>query len=150
MAGAIAAATREFAPTLGGSPVVLLAVDCHPWHGAVELSILTAGEVAANPELADPAEMAAWRHYNCSAGLASWQPAGALGHQMRAAYEAAVHPAEVAEGFMRACARAAASPDVVAASELLQRAAEFRTSVSHPDDGREFFPLGKYASPSVG
>jgi hypothetical protein len=107
------------------------------------LSVLTAGEVAADARLADPSEMAAWRHYNLTAGLASWQPVEALGRDMRAAYEAAVDSAAVAEEFIRACARAAASPEAVAATELLKRSEGFRVSVSHPDDGREFFPPGR-------
>lgn len=138
LAEAVADAVREFAPTLGGLPVVLLAVGCYPWHGSVELSVLTADEVVADPELADATEMAAWRHYCFSDRLAAWRPVAALGAAMRAAYEAATNPPAVAEEFMRACARAAVSPQVAAAAARLERAAGFRFSVTHPDDGREF------------
>jgi hypothetical protein len=131
-------AVREFAPALGGSPVAMLAVDCHPWHGSVELALLTAGEVAAAPELADPADMAAWRHYRFSNGLAAWQLVASLGREVRVAYEAAADPGAAAEAFMRACADAAVSPQVTAAVKLLVRAAGFRLTVTHPDDGREF------------
>ncbi len=138
LAAAVADAIREFAPTLRGSPVVLLAVDCHPWHGSVDLAVLTAGEVAADAGLADPADMAAWQHYCFSDRLAAWRPVAALGAEARRGYEAAADPQAAAEAFMRACAAATAHPEVVAAAELLERAAGFRFTVTHPDDGREF------------
>ncbi len=105
LAGTIAAAVREFAASLDGTPAVLLAVDCHPWHGSIELAVLTAGEVHADGLLADPSEMAAWRHYEFSAGLASWQPAAVLGGSMRAAYEAAADRRAAADAFFRACTK---------------------------------------------
>ena len=138
LAAAIAAAVREFSSTLGGSLVALLAVDCHPWHGSVDLALLTATEVAADPELADPADMAVWRYYCFSTGLAAWQPVAALGREMQAVYEAAADPGTTAEAFMRACAGAAVGPSVAAAIELLARAPGFRLTITHPDDGREF------------
>ena len=58
---------------------------------------------------------------------------------MRAAYEAADDRRAVAEAFLRACAVAMTSLDVAAAVELLVRGGDFRISVAHPDDGREFF-----------
>jgi hypothetical protein len=140
LSAAIAATVREFASGLGDTPVALLAVDCHPWHGSVGLSVLTAAEADADGLLADPAEMAAWRHYDFSAGLASWQPAAPLGRSMRAAYEAAADRRAAAEAFFRACAEAVACPEAVAALGSLQRRGDFRISVACPDDGREFFP----------
>jgi hypothetical protein len=138
LAAAVAEAVREFAPLLGGAPVALLALDCHPWHGSLDLSALTAADVAADPALADPTEMAAWQRYRFSDGLAAWVPVAALGREMRAGYEAAPDHAAVAEAFMRACAGALARPEVLAAVELLERVAGFRLTVTHPDDGREF------------
>jgi hypothetical protein len=139
LADAIAAAVREFAPKLRGEAVALLAVDCHPWHGSIALAILTVAEVAADGLLADPAEMAAWRHYDFARGLSSWQPVAGLGQEMQAAYEAGDRPA-VGEAFLRACAAAVSSPQVAASLELLERSGDFRISVAHPDDGHEFVP----------
>lgn len=140
LADIIAATVREFAPVLRGTPVVLLAVDCQPWHGLLGISLLTAAEVDADAQLADPAEMAAWRYYDFSAGLASWQPAALLGRFMQAAYESASDRQATAESFLRACAGAVASPLVVAAVRSLERTGNFRISVTDPDNGREFFP----------
>src|SRR5262249_16777767 len=140
LAATIAAAVREFAPIVRGQSIALLAVDCHPWHGLITLAVLTQAEVAADEMLTNPAEMAAWRHYHFTGGLAWWQRAAALGRAMRAAYEAAGDRGRVAEAFLRACARAMTAPQVAESVELLVRAGSFRVSVSHPDDGREFVP----------
>jgi hypothetical protein len=133
----LASAVCEFAPQLVGEAVVLLAVDCHPWHGRIALAALTAAEVAADPPLADPAEMAAWRYYDFTEALSAWQPAARLGREMRAAYEAGDRP-QVADAYLRTCARAVGSAQFTAALACLQRASGFRVSVTHPDDGREF------------
>jgi hypothetical protein len=140
LSAAIAATVREFASELCDTPVALLAVDCHPWHGSIGLSVLTAAEADADGLLADPAEMAAWRHYDFSAGRASWQPAAGLGGSMRAAYEAAADRRAASEAFFRACAEAVATPEAAVAVESLRRAGDFRISVACPDEGREFFP----------
>ena len=140
LATIVAATIREFAPRLGDLPVTMLAVDCHPWHGSVELAVLTADEATKDTMLADPSEMAAWRHFGFSEGLASWRAAAPLGRSMKAAYEAADDRRAAAEAFLRACAFAVAAPEVAAAIGSLVRAADFRISVAHPDDGRDFFP----------
>ncbi len=92
--------------------------------------------------LADPSEMESWRHYRFSEGLASWCPPAHLGRRMRALYEAADDRRAVAETFLRACAVAMSSPEVAAAMESLVRVGDFRFSVTHPDDRREFFSQG--------
>jgi hypothetical protein len=137
LAAAIATAVRDFAPALGNDPVALFAVDCHPWHGVIALALLTAEEVVGDPLLSDPAEMAAWHHYNFAAGLPSWQAAVELGREMRAGYEASERPA-AANAFLGACAAAVSSREVGAALALLRRTSDFRLSVPHPDDGRDF------------
>ena len=142
LAAAIAAALREFHPQIGDTPIALFEVGCAPWHGFVELSILTAEEMNADSALKNPAEMAAWRFYNFATDLAAWGPAQILERQMSKAYYAdsdGDHSA-IADAFFRACAAAAATPEVVAAIGLLNRDARFRISVLHPDDKREFYP----------
>lgn len=137
LAEAIAGAVREFAPTLDGAAVVLLALDCHPWNGTLGLSALTAAEVEADSLLNDPAEMAAWKHYDFAARLASWQPSAGLGAEMQASYEASERPA-IAAAFLSACAAAVLLPSVSAALTSLAQADGFRWSVTHPDSGQEF------------
>jgi hypothetical protein len=127
----------EFAPQLGGDEVAILAVDCHPWHGLITLALLTAEEVQSNPLLVDPAEMAAWRHYDFTRASVAWQPVTELGREMQTAYERGQR-SDVAEAFLRACAEAVSSPLVAAALGQLSRADAFRLSVTHPDDNREF------------
>lgn len=138
LALAVAETVREFVPVLREAAVELFAIDCHPWHGTVDLAVLTANEVSADPELADPSGMAAWEYYCFSDGLIAWRPVAALGAEMRAEYEAAASRPTTADGFLRACAQAAVSPEVAAAIEKLNRTLSFRLTVTHPDDGREF------------
>jgi hypothetical protein len=141
LADAIVEAVREFAPQLGTEAVAMLAVDCHPWHGTVALALLTAAEVELDQRLADPAEMAAWRHFEFTRELSSWRPVAELGRQMQAAYDAGDR-SQLAEAFQRACATAVSSPQVAAALARLRRAAGLRLSVAHPDDRREFVAPG--------
>lgn len=143
LASVIAAALQEYGlSALRGTPVVALDVGCFPWHGQIGLSVLTAGELDADPALADPREQASWTHFDFAADLTSWAAAEELCSRMREAYYAATgdetHGA-TAEAFMRACADAVASPQARAAIELLNRDPRFRISVAHPDTGREFW-----------
>jgi hypothetical protein len=140
LTGVVAAAVRDLASHLRGTPVALLAVDCHPWNGSLGLAVLTASEADADSLLADPSEMAAWQHFQCAAGLPAWGPAADLGREMRAAYTAAADRRATVDQYLRACAAAMANPEVAAAVELLDRDRRFRVSVAHPDDGREFYP----------
>ena len=88
-----------------------------------------------------PSEIAAWQHFDFAETLAAWKPAKALGKQMADAYYAYedADRREIADGFFRGCAIAAASPEVARAIESFKRDSRFRISVSHPDDRREFY-----------
>jgi hypothetical protein len=132
----------EFHPQIGDTAIAMFEVGCYPWHGFVELSILTAEELNADAALNKPAEMAVWRYYNFATDLAAWVPAQVLERQMSQAYYADEDDDRkaIADAFFRACAAAAATPEVAAAIGLLKRDAGFRISVSHPDDKREFYP----------
>ena len=67
LAAAIAAALREFTTLRRrGKPVVAFDVGCFPWHGFIELSILTTEEVEDDPLLLEPRGVASWRHYSAS------------------------------------------------------------------------------------
>jgi hypothetical protein len=81
--------------------------------------------------------MAAWKHYDFASQLSSWRPVEELSRQMQIAYEAGNKPA-VADAFLRACAAAVSSPQVVVALALLKHSDNFQVSAAHPDDDREF------------
>ena len=140
LASAIAAALREFAPRIVEDAVVMIAVDCHPWHGRLGLAALTESEVAADQLLADPTEMAAWRHYDFTRNLEVWKQVPELGAVMRIAYEEGDRPV-VAEAFLCACAEAVLESQVRESLSAIPRAVSFRVSVRHPDNGREFVSL---------
>jgi hypothetical protein len=145
LASAIAAALREFSGSgLRGEPAAAFDVGCFPWHGSVELSVLTAAALDADPVLAEPGEQSAWPHYDFAAGLPAWEPVAELGRQMANAYRAAGEAGRpaVVEAYLRACAAAVASPLVQEALGALRHDSRFRVSVAHPDDGRQFWPPG--------
>ena len=141
LATVMAATLRDFSSQIRDTSVVMFAIDCFPWQGSIGLSILTSEESNADPAMMDPSEIAAWRYFNFAEDLAAWKPAKALGRQMSDAYYADedADRGAIADGFFRACAIAAASPDVARAIDLFKRDSRFRISVSHPDDRREFY-----------
>jgi len=139
LSGAIANSLVEFRGKVQ-EQIVIFAVDCHPWNGVLDLALLTASEVKHEPLLADPAEMAAWRHFHFSSGLASWRAAAELELQMRAAYERAGEDrAGVAEDYFRACAAAVASSRVQQSLSGYKLRDDFRISVPHPDTEKEYY-----------
>jgi hypothetical protein len=140
LADAIAAAVREYAPRLQGAEVALLTVTCLPWHGALSLAVLTAEELDADPGLANPRTTMDWQHGELVEEIESWGRTTPLAQEMRAAYYDSTDRPAAAVEFLRACARAAASPAVAEAMGLFPRAGGFWISVPHPDDGREYFP----------
>lgn len=140
LADAIAASLREFAPRLQASEVALLTVICLPWHGLLSLAILTADELARDACLADPRTTMDWQHGEFTEEVAAWGLTTPLAQEMRAAYNGSPDCPAAALAFLRACARAAATFTVTNAVSILEQTDEFRISVPHPDDGREFFP----------
>ena len=142
LAVVVAAVLTEFYPQILDTPVALFAIGCFPWHGLMEMSMLTSEEVAADPMLIEPAEMAAWKHYNFAVNLVAWVPGESLARKMADIYRVA--PARdrgtIVDAFIRACADAAASRAVSEVLDSFNRDSQFRVSVSHPDDGREFYP----------
>jgi hypothetical protein len=139
LSAAIARTLDEFRGRLA-ERVALLAVDCHPGDGTLDLSLLTYREVERNALLSDPAEMAAWEFFHFGGDLASWQPARALAQQMRERYgRAGECRAAVAEGYLRACAVALASEVVREAVARYDLADGFRLSVPHPDSDTDFY-----------
>jgi len=139
LAGIIAATVAELAPNFAGESIAMLAIDCHPWHGTLALCVLTESECADDPELRDPAEMAAWRFFECSEGVDAWSPAFALAESMRAAYDAADDSAAVAGSYLQNCADALAHQSVSDALSKLNVSPQFRLSITHPDVGTEYF-----------
>jgi len=138
---AISAALREFAPRVAGSPIAVFAVDCHPWHGKIGLSILTSAEAVAVPVLTAPAEMAAWQNFDFARELSSRHLFTDIEREMEIAYRTNDRKTAV-EAFLSACAAAAESSEAASALALLHKAPGFRISVAHPDDGREYVVSG--------
>jgi len=129
----------EFREQVDGQ-IECFAVDCHPWHGTLDLAVLTHAEVKNDPVLSDPAEMAAWKHYHFASRLASWAAASELAAQMQAAYNAAnENRAGVAEEYLRACASAVATDEVQQSLARYELSHAFSISVRHPDNEQEYY-----------
>ncbi|MCA9069376.1 MAG: hypothetical protein KDA84_10655 [Planctomycetaceae bacterium] len=143
LADAIAASLFEFAPQLKETEIVLLQVTCLPWHGLLGLSILTAEEFAKDPNLLDPTRTMEWQHGEFTEELQVWESTTPLAQEMRAIYERSSDRPAMAIEFLQACARAAETSLVANALSGLKRTDEFRISVPHPDNHREFFRLEK-------
>lgn len=119
----------------------VFAVDCHPWNGVIVLAFLTHSELKDAPFLSEAAEMAAWKHYDFGAKLASWRTISGIASAMRNAYEdAGDDRRDVANQFFRECASAVASNSVQKALSVFRRTKGFRVSVPHPDSGDEYYP----------
>jgi hypothetical protein len=138
LSDAIVASLQEFVPLHGHETFALFAVDCHPWHGMIGLAMVTSEELVSEPFLAEPAEMAAWRHYNFAGQLAAGKLFIPLGEEMFSAYDQFEDKPTGALTFLEACAIAATSSQVTAALGLLNRESGFRVSVTHPDSDQEF------------
>lgn len=121
---------------LGDDALVILALDCHPWNGGLYLAALTQSEVNADPLLCDPAEMAAWRHYHFTEGLA-WN-VDSLCDAMKTDYYSSEDHDATAESYLRSCAAALSDETVVRALRPLPLHNDFRLSVTHPDHGTEY------------
>lgn len=128
---------RALLPSLRKDSLAMLALDCQPWDGGLFLAVLTKAEVDVEPTLADSAEMAAWKHYDCGSNSDQWS-VESLCETMKRDYDAANDHEAIAEAYLRSCAAALSDELVSAALEDFQLASDFRVSVTHPDDGTEY------------
>jgi hypothetical protein len=138
LAQGIAHTLQALAPGLKQVPLAMIALDCHPWNGGLFLAILQQSEVEQDPEIGDPAEMAAWELYDCGQALTPWLSLKPLASQMAAAYRKATDPAVVANQYLQAAANALSGAQVRAAIEQFPLDDAFRLSVAHPDSDHEF------------
>lgn len=136
---ALAETLTALRSSVGSATIARLAVDCHPWDGMLCLAILTQDALDADPELADPAEMAAWDLYDCGESVKAWTASAGLAADMKTAYDEADDPADVADRFLNACAHALKSQVVQKALSGLQTSDGFRITVTHPDTDHEYF-----------
>ena len=111
----------------------MLAMDLQPWHGTLQLALLSCREAEEDPELADAAEMASWEQFEYTESLAGWAPAADLAKQMRHAYETADDKQATGLGYFKASARALA--------EVFPSSPGYTVVLAHPDDGDEYFKL---------
>jgi hypothetical protein len=137
LSAAIADSLGEFGRRAG--PLAIVDLGCFPWHGTLELSALTVAEATVDPALLNPAEVAAWVHYNFSAGLSAWVTAAELGRQMGRAYGASAAPDRtgVVAAYIRACVSACGSSQVASA---LGGGPGGQLRVCHPDTSEQFWP----------
>lgn len=129
LAAAIADELREAAPRLAGRVLRSVALDVHPWHGHINLAVLTDDDPPYASRREQRAEMASWQLFEIVP--APWPRAAGAAAAMRAAYQA---NRGTGDAFLAAAARSlddARVTDVLAAYPL---APEFERFVGHPDD----------------
>ncbi len=81
----LAAALQEVASVFGDSHTfAALDLGCFPWHGSLELSLLTAEEFQADPDLNNVEEVASWQYHAINDDLESWRGAADLEQSMKA------------------------------------------------------------------
>ena len=128
---------HAFAPQLKDDALVMLAVDCHPWNGAIYLAALTQSEVDADSSLADPSEMASWKHYDFAESLSEFN-VKSLCETMQNDYDSTDDNDTVARTYLSLCAAALADEQITSALRKFQLPDDFRVTVTHPDDGTEY------------
>lgn len=137
--GAVAAALERLCHAIGDLPIVRLSLDCHPWNGTIELALLTLEEARQHPDLLDPSEMAAWRHFAFTAADTKWRETIAdLEAEMAVAYGATDDRDAIVRYYLELCAAALRSPEVSIVLSRFVRAEDFAFSVTHPDTDEEF------------
>ncbi len=112
-----------------------LAVDLAPWHGHLQLALLTRAESEADPALRASEEMAAWENFGFSESLECWKPVEDLARTMQDAYTESNDPPSVAQAYFEACARAL--------KVAFPAPCSFQVLLSHPDTGEEFYRSGQ-------
>jgi len=137
LAGHIALALERFAPRLGREAVSVLAMDCHPWHGVLELSVLLASEADEDEGLRSDGEQASWRCFQFTrdaAAQAQWKDVTSIAERFRTHYDGALDRKTAARDAFVCCARALVHPNARRAIESLRRSADFVEWVVDPDD----------------
>ena len=136
----LATAVADALHALADAGEALVAVDlgCFPWHGRLELSVLTAAEATANATLLAPDEVAAWERHDFARTSDPWWGTDAFALQMADAYQSAAEGdrGRVVEEFLPARAAAMADPVVTAAAGRHGRTVRH---VRHPDTFVEHF-----------
>ena len=117
-----------------------LAIDCHPWHGTIELCFLTPQDSVGKWHLAD------WKYFQFTdpEACGGWEEAQELCLLMQEEWEACFCDGDseheraqaklVAEKFFRCCAAALKSDGVQRALKCYKSTNDFEVWVGDPDD----------------
>ena len=131
LAELLAQALNENRSRFGTETLLAFDLGCFPWHGYLELSLLTADEpgLASNrPRLAAVAD---WRFYDFVPG---WPAARHIAAAMQRAWLASNDKKAVTDACLRACATALRSNAVEAALAHYPCAPDFVLRVVNSDD----------------
>lgn len=119
--------------------IAMFCVDCHPWNGLLNLSILTQAELDQDQLLADTDEMAAWKHFAFSAGYEVWAFSKDLGIAMQHEYNLSTNLFATSEKYFYACASAVAGELVLTQLANMTQSSSFKISVTNPDSHKEYY-----------
>ncbi|MCC7536537.1 MAG: SMI1/KNR4 family protein [Deltaproteobacteria bacterium] len=131
----LAAELHALRPAFANETVCAVALDLHPWHPVLEISILTSREVAADPLLASDDEQAAWLGFHATARDGVGLSRHRLAHALRTEWDLATGQ-EARRAVFAAGGEALGSEFVGAELRSWRRNAEIALFVSDPDDPR--------------
>ncbi|HEY9692851.1 MAG TPA: hypothetical protein V6D15_11630 [Oculatellaceae cyanobacterium] len=131
---------RERADDFSGELISAPAIDCHPWHGSIDLCFLTPQDSMGKWHLAD------WKYFQFTDPNASggWEETQGLGLLMREEWEACFRDGDsecegaqaelIADKFFTCCAAALKSAGVQQALTYYKLTNDFEVWVGSPDD----------------
>ena len=119
--------------------ILILGIDCHPWNGFINLSVLTEQEAIDSPFLKTTEEMASWKHYDFSSKYSSWNDTNQLSSHMKGDYASSSNIEDCANKYFMACVKSMKIDIVKKEISKLNTATTFAISVAHPDTSYEFY-----------
>jgi hypothetical protein len=124
---------------LSADSFCMMAVDCHPWDGVVEISFLTDDEFDQDPFLLDPEEMAAWKYYHISKESSKHDLLNGVALKMKNEYFASSSKSEYADAVFEMISETLKSPGVSQLVGSFKTRKGLKVSVANPDNAKEYY-----------
>lgn len=117
----------------------MLAVDCHPWDGILEISLLTEVEKDKDLLLYDVDEMAAWKYFQVSRESSERVGLDAISKSIKTLYSGSMDKVGCVDFIFDTIAKAVGSDNFEATLRSVLGSDVIKISVANPDNGKEYF-----------
>ena len=117
----------------------MLAVDCHPWDGILEISLLTEVEKDKDLLLYDVDEMAAWKYFQVSRESSERVGLDAISKSIKTLYSGSMDKVGSVDFIFDTIAKAVGSDNFEATLRSVLGSDGIKISVANPDNGKEYF-----------